>query len=139
MARFITSVVFGTLVMLGLSYVWHGMVLNDFNSLSISKSLFFPLLGVVYGGIALLMTVLFSFITFEVNVTRNRILIGGALGFFIYLVAFVLGMSFSPPSEMDHLALDFVWQMMEQAAGALIIDFIFHIYHRREVLRSFEN
>lgn len=134
-----TSALFGAAVMFSLSFIWHGQVLNDFESVSISKELFFPLLGLVYLGVSALFTVLFSFIHFEHHATRNRLFIGGAIGFFIYLIAFVLGVSFSPPSETEHIVLDFVWQMMEQAAGALIIDFIFHIYHRRDVLRSFED
>jgi hypothetical protein len=125
--------------MFSLSYVWHGLILNDFNAVTISKVLFFPMLGMVYAGIAVLLTTLFTFVPFETHGTRNRLLIGGAVGFFIYLIAFVLGVSFSPPSETEHIALDFVWQMMEQTAGALIIDFIFHIYHRRAVMKSFES
>lgn len=139
MSRFIVSTLVGALVMLGLSYVWHGLVLNDFKQVAIAKPLFVGLLALVYLGISALLTLLFSLLHFDDHSTRNRMLIGGAFGFFIYLIAFVLGVSFSPPSEMEHIALDFVWQMMEQAAGAIMIDFVFHIFHRRSVLRSFED
>ncbi len=136
--RFVISVLVGTIVMFGLSYVWHGLVLNDFEQVSTNLTMFVPLLLLVYAGISVILTLFFSLINFEVNATQKRLGIGGAFGFFIYLVAFTLGVSFSPPSETEHIVLDFVWQMMEQAAGALVIDFVFHIFHRREVLKSFE-
>ena len=139
MTRFITATLVGALVMLGLSYVWHGMVLNDFKQVAIAKPVFVGMLVVVYLGVSALLALLFSLLHFDDNNTRNRLLIGGAVGFFIYLIAFVLGVSFSPPSETEHIVLDFAWQMMEQAAGAIAIDFVFHIFHRRSVLRSFED
>jgi hypothetical protein len=47
-------------------------------------------------------------------------LIGAATGFAVYLVIFVLGMSFADHGVM-HALVDVVWQMFEQGLGGLAV------------------
>jgi len=49
---------------------------------------------------------------------------GAALGFFLYLVAFTLGVSFKS-GDTKHVVVDFVWQMVEQGVGAVVIAYVF--------------
>ncbi|NND94140.1 MAG: hypothetical protein HKN45_04695, partial [Flavobacteriales bacterium] len=108
--------------MFGLSYLWHGVLLNDYIHIKYPMWLYFLLSGIVYLVIGLVMTYLYHY-THTKNVKYKGALIGAALGFFIYLIAFVLGVSFNQPS-FSHIVVDFIWQMLEQGIGGSVVGFI---------------
>lgn len=54
-----------------------------------------------------------------------------ALGFFIYLIAFVFGISFKG-SGTEHIVVDFAWQMIEQGIGGGVIGFVYAMAKRRD-------
>ena len=56
---------------------------------------------------------------------------GIALGFFIYLIAFVFGISFKG-SGTEHVIVDFIWQMIEQGIGGGVIGFVYAMAKRRD-------
>lgn len=113
-------------VMLGLSYLWHGVLLNDYVDLRIPLPMYFGLASIVYLIIAFVLHLLHR--NFQMREMRAKgMLVGACLGFFIYLIAFVLGVSFSQ-SSTTHIAVDFVWQMIEQGIGGGLLGLLYSLF-----------
>lgn len=115
-----------SLVMFGLSYVWHGLVLSDLEDLKIPLVLYFVLAFIVYLVLGLVLTigahkaVQYEFISLKRAFPFMVMLMAAAVGFFVYLVIFVLGMSFAKSGGM-HVIIDVLWQMVEQGLGGLMV------------------
>jgi len=118
--RIIVATLIGSLSMLGLSYLWHGIILNDFSSLQYDLNLFFWLLSVLYLFVSFGMSLLLFHYRPEEHRIFKHFSIGLFIGFLMYLTAFVLGVSFSG-TALKHVILDFCWQMLEQGVGAFVI------------------
>lgn len=116
------------LVMFGLSFVWHGIALNDLSELKTPLALYLTLSGLVYLVIGLLMTGMMHFmLAHEWIKLRNGfpfkgLLFGAVVGFMVYLVAFIFGMSFTD-HNMVHVVVDAIWQMVEQGLGGMVVSF----------------
>ena len=116
------------MAMFGLSYWWHGIFTTDFQRLTYPPQLFWPLYSLVYAILGAVSVFLVSF--FELpprNYALRGLLLGGVLGFVIYLVAFVLGVSFTNSADIGLLAMDFGWQMIEQGFGGLVCGMIYSL------------
>ncbi len=115
-----------SVVMYGLSYVWHGVALRDLEELHIPIALYMSLAGLVYLVIGLGMTILvhkaveYEWISLKRAFPLMSILCGAAVGFFVYLLLFVLGVSFTKNVAM-HVVADALWQMIEQGLGGLVV------------------
>ncbi len=127
--HFFISWILASVIMFALSFVWHGFILNDFESISYSMGLFYALASVVYLVIGFVLTFVYAYIGAEESKTFKGLLVGGALGFFIYLIAFTLGVSFKS-NGMEHIVVDFVWQMAEQGIGGALVAFIYVVAAR---------
>ena len=58
-------------------------------------------------------------------------LMAAAIGFFVFLLIFVLGMSFTKPGMM-HVVVDILWQMFEQGMGGLAVSLgVIYDMHKR--------
>ena len=110
--------------MLGLSYFWHGVLLNDLRNVNYPPWYFFFLLLLVYSIISLILTLGFKYVNPTKSLVFKGFLGGAAFGFFLYLVAFTLGVSFKS-GETKHIVVDFVWQMLEQGVGAVVVAYVF--------------
>ena len=134
--RLLISTVFSAIIMFAVSYYWHGVLLNDLDLISYDKTLFFGLLSILY----LLIGGALSFVLMAYKPEENRILkhvtIGVVAGFMIYLIAFVLGVSFQGEG-IEHTIVNFTWQMLEQGVGGFSISIYYVIAHRREKLMAF--
>lgn len=126
-----------TAVMFGLSWVWHGIVLSDFQELTVPHWLYLTLAAVVYVVLGLAQTILthkavqYEWISLKKAFPFMAMLLSAAVGFFVYLVIFVLGMSFAKHG-MAHVVADVIWQMFEQAIGGLMVSLgIIHDMHQR--------
>lgn len=108
-----------SIMMYGLSFVWHGVLLNDYMSIKYPMWMYFTLAAVVYLVIGFVLTYLYHY-TYTHRIKYKGMLLGACLGFFIYLMAFVLGVSFNPNS-LEHTVVDFLWQMFEQGVGGAAI------------------
>jgi len=124
-------------VMYGVSWVWHGYVLSDFQDLTVPRWLYLVLAGVVYLVLGLVQTILthkavqYEYISLKKAFLFMAMLLSAVVGFFVYLVIFVLGMSFAKHG-MAHVLADVVWQMFEQAIGGLMVSLgIIHDMHQR--------
>ncbi len=117
---------FSTAIMFGLSYLWHGIALNDLQELPIPKTLYYLLALLVYLVIALALTIgTHKAIEYEVVSLKSAFpffsaMLGAAAGFFVYLVIFVMGISFGR-HDMVHFLVDLLWQMFEQGLGGLAV------------------
>jgi len=115
-----------TAVMLGLSFLWHGVILVDLQDLRIPLTLYSILATLVYLVIGLVLTLCthkaieYEWISLKGPFPLMSALIGAAVGFFVYLVIFVFGMSFAKPGVV-HIAVDVLWQMLEQGVGGLMV------------------
>ncbi len=115
-----------SVVMFGLSFVWHGLVLSDLQELKIPQALYHVLAAIVYLVLGLGITVAthkavqYEWISLKGAFPFMVMLLAAAIGFFVYLLIFVLGMSFAKHGLM-HVVVDILWQMFEQGIGGLAV------------------
>lgn len=134
--RILVPWLLSSVVMYGLSYVWHGIALNDLQEIAMPLTLYLVLSAMVYLAIGLGMTLLLHYaLSFELISMREAfpfkaMALGGVVGFLVYLVVFILGMSFAAHNAM-HIAVDVLWQMLEQGIGGLMVSLgIIYDLHR---------
>lgn len=134
--RLFIATIISAAIMFCLSYYWHGVLLNDLQLISYDLTLFMGLLVIVY----LLVAAAMSFVLMNYKPAEHRILkhvtISIAAGFMIYLLAFVMGLSFKGEG-LEHTLVNFTWQMIEQGVGGFAISVYYMIAHRREKLMAF--
>ena len=123
--------------MFGLSYVWHGLALTDLQELKIPLTLYFVLAFLVYLVLGLILTLVihkaiqYEWISLKRAFPFYSSLVGAAAGFFVYLVIFILGMTFTKHGMM-HVVVDILWQMVEGALGGLAVSLgIIYDLHRQ--------
>ncbi len=115
-----------TVFMYAVSYLWHGLALTDLQELTIPLGLYLVLAAIVYLVIGLILTigvhkaVQYEYISLKGPFPLTSALLGAAVGFFVYLVIFVMGMTFTKHGMM-HVVVDIVWQMFEQGIGGLAV------------------
>lgn len=120
-SQYIIPVLFGSLSMFGLSFLWHGVILNDFQRIGISEFTFYSFLFLFYVCLSTCFTFLFRHMTEKLQYTAVRVTIGVITGFLLYLFAYLMGVTFQSGGGMKHLVVDFGWQMFEQGFGAFVI------------------
>jgi H+/Cl- antiporter ClcA len=123
--RFFISCVASSLIMFFLSYVWHGIVLTDFSRLSYSRHLFLFFAAIVYIIIGFVVSKSIEFKILEKHFKRKPVIrgaISGAIcGIAFFLIATVVGISFSTGSKIENLLLDLTWQTIEQGVGGVVV------------------
>lgn len=122
--RFYISWIVSAIIMYGAFYLWHGVFLNDLTRISFSKTLFLVLAALVYLIISIVLYKLFEseFLSNKIQNPVSKGLISGLiLGFVLFAVVTVLGISFTKSISIEYIALDFVWQIFEQALGGVIV------------------
>jgi hypothetical protein len=118
--------VFSSVVMFGLSYLWHGVVLKDLDEMSIPLGVYLVLAALIYLVIGLCFTLVVhkaiehEWISLKHGFPFKCLLLGAAGGFLVYLLVFVLGFSYAAHG-MVHVVADVVWQMAEQGLGGLAV------------------
>jgi len=110
--------------MYGAFYIWHGVFLNDLNSITFPRVIFLGLAALVYLAISFVL-----YRTYESKLFNKLFFYpmfrGIASGFFIGFLLFsfvtVLGISFSKNINFTYILADCAWQIVEQIIGGLII------------------
>ncbi len=129
--RFYISWISSSAVMFLLSYAWHGIVLTDFSRLTYPKSLFLFFASIVYLIIGFVVAKGVDSKTLETKFKKKPVLRGVIAGMIcgiaFFLIATVVGISFSTGSKIENLLLDSSWQMFEQAMGGLVVGIV-HIF-----------
>ena len=129
--RFVSVWLISSALMYGISYAWHGLLLNDLHSVPYPLPLFLVLLALVYLGIGFGLTYVLSLLEKRKRPLLHGIMVGSMIGFFIYLMAFTLGVSFTS-SEAKHVVVDFAWQMAEQGIGGVMISYAYSMFRKRD-------
>lgn len=122
--------------MFGASYLWHGVILTDFERMAYPKGIFLSVAALVY--------LLISFVVnkaYEMKFLSDRFpkmilvkgLIAGAIcGALMFMVTMVVGVSFSNTLTIGNILLDLSWQMVEQSIGGAAIGGVhFFVYDDR--------
>ena len=139
--RFFISWIATSAVMFFISYIWHGIFLTDYSRLSYPKEVFLIFASIVYLILGFVVTKAIDVKFLEGHLKRKPIIRGavsGAIcGFGLFLIATVVGVSFSTGSNMENLLLDVTWQIVEQAIGGIVVGLVHIFVHDPTV--SFED
>lgn len=123
--RFFISWIASSIVMFALSYIWHGIFLTDFSRLSYPKEIFLVFAAFVYLIIGFISAKAIDAKILENKFKRKPIikgLVSGAcLGFTLFVITYVIGVSFSTGSKIENLLLDGCWQTIEQGIGGVVV------------------
>lgn len=121
--RFFISWIVAAIAMYSAFYCWHGIFLNDFRQIQFPFTWFVSLSAFAY--------LVISYILYRVYETKilrriDNILIRGVasgliVGVSLFAIMTVLHISFTKNMTTTYLLTDFVWQIVEQAIGALFI------------------
>ncbi|MCK6641431.1 MAG: hypothetical protein L6Q81_15220 [Bacteroidia bacterium] len=126
--RFMIGWILSALTMFALSYVWHGVILNDYEILSYPFQIYLISAAVVYLVVGFLLTRIFI-AEFLDRVSQKAIprglAAGSALGIIVYMVALVVGVTFNAGLDIKFLLLDVAWQITEQAIGGIIVGLVY--------------
>ncbi len=128
---FYLSWIVSSLTMFCLSYAWHGLFLNDLLKINYPLDVFPLISGLVYPGIGFIITLVTFFAPRIKDSFKYGIAAGGAIGIFVYVIAFVVGISFYPKLSLTMVAVDVSWQCFEQGIGGLISGLIYRISYRK--------
>lgn len=115
--KFFISWLVCSITMFTLSYVWHGIILNDFMRLDYPENIFLTLSVIVYFVIGFIISALISFVRPRMHLFLKGSLFGGAVGVFIFLTALIFGISFNSTFDLTHILFDLGWQVAEQGMG----------------------
>lgn len=130
--RFYFAWIIGAILMYSAFYCWHGLILTDFSRVSFPKPLFFTFAAITYLLISFLIYKVFE-IKFLNGISKNLfikgICTGVIVGFLLFVVTSVLGVSFSTQFSFTHFITDCTWQIIEQSIGGIVVAFChIHIY-----------
>jgi len=124
--RILSPWLLSTLVMGVLSYVWHGLALTDISDLRMNLWLYLGLSSLAYLGIALVLTLVIQaaiireWISMKQAFHVKTMMVGACMGVLVYLLLLVTGLSFADHG-IQHVVVDLVWQVIEQAIGGLMV------------------
>ena len=125
--KFFISWIFSSIIMFGLSYMWHGWLLNDLKLISIPLAVFLSFASVAYLVIGAIVARVYSVEYFK-KTTRHLflrgIIVGSFCGFIIFIVTLVTGVSFAKNSTSTFIFVDMTWQIIEQAIGGFAVGVI---------------
>lgn len=122
--RFYVSWIVAAVMMYVAFYFWHGVFLNDLNRISFSKALFLSLAALVYLVISFLLyrtyesKLLFKYIS---HAMVRGVVSGFLIGFILFSLVTVLGISFTKNINFTYIIADCAWQIAEQVIGGVII------------------
>lgn len=117
---FFMAWIFTFVFLYALSYLWHGVILNDLSRISYPKNFFLILVAAVYFCISFALTFLAQVLPFDQKLHIKGLIVGAPVGLFIYLIAFVFGISFYSNPTLAHILFDLGWQVFEGAIGGII-------------------
>lgn len=121
-----------SLFMLAISNVWHVWFLNDFNESYYSSPSTLVTALLIYGFIGLTLTLLTNLVySDEKKSLLIRMAIGTCVGFISLIIATGFGLSFKGDG-IEHLLVNYGWQVVEQGSGALLLHSIFIFFESRE-------
>jgi uncharacterized membrane protein len=124
--RFYLSWIIAAVLMYVAFYMWHGVFLNDLSRISFSKALFLSLAALVYLVISFLLYRTYESKLLEKYVSQpilRGVVSGFFIGFILFSIVTVLGISFTKNVNFTYILADCAWQIAEQIIGGFIIGF----------------
>lgn len=115
-----------------LSYLLHGVFLNDLQRLSYPLGIFLTGASVVYLLLGFVLAKIYQLIPMHISTKKishkpilRGIISGVALGFFVYLTALIIGVSFNTSPTALQILFDLSWQIAEQTAGGITVGIVY--------------
>ncbi len=126
--RFFLAWIFSSLVMFGASYLWHGVFLNDLERLSYPKEIFLTCSIIAYLLLGFFVTKIYM-MKYPKTIARKPlvrgVISGASLGVAAYIIALVVGVSFSSELTLATILFDLFWQTVEQTLGGIAVGFVY--------------
>ena len=122
--RFYISWIVSAILMYLAFYGWHGLFLNDLSRISFSKPIFLGLAALVYLVISVVLYRIYEsklLAKYFHSAMLRGIVAGFMLGFVLFSLVTVLGISFTKNITMEYIIADFAWQVSEQILGGIVI------------------
>lgn len=122
--RFYVSWIVAAVLMYVAFYFWHGVFLNDLNRITFSKGLFLGLAALVYLVISFVLYRTYESKILDKHISQpmlRGVVSGFIIGFILFALVTVLGISFSKDINITYIMADCAWQIAEQVIGGLII------------------
>jgi len=120
--------IFSSIAMFAISYVWHGIILNDYERITYPFGIYLISAGIVYLVIGFAISRIFiaEFLDrYSEKALPRGILTGIGMGAIVFMSTLVFGVSFSSISEPQFIVVDLVWQVFEQMLGGLIVGLVY--------------
>lgn len=126
--RFIIAGILSALVMFALSFVLHGLVLNDLEKLSGGDNTkLYAIMGAVYLVAGVAITILLGKIRFTKGVLWKSLGFGVLFGSLVCVTCYTFNLAWFDSIEKMHLLTNLGWQVLEQGMGSLISGFILYV------------
>ncbi len=112
--------------MFGISALWHGVALTDLSEMKIGMNTYFMLSAGAYLIIALALVLFIrlcivrEWISLKSGFPWKAMGIGAVAGIIVFLVILLSGLSFASHG-FQHMVVDMLWQVLEQAIGGLMV------------------
>jgi len=123
--RFLFSWIFSSIFMFMLSYAWHGLFLNDYERLQFPQEIFLVFSGIVYLAIGFVIAKAIDASFLLKKIKRKPfvrgVIAGSICGMFLFVVANVIGVSFSAGFQIQSLLFDLTWQVIEETLGGCVV------------------
>ena len=121
---FFLAWLFSALVMLGASYLWHGVILNDIERLNYPKEIYLTGSIITYLILGFVLTKIYL-MKFPRPISKRPmlrgIISGASLGIVAYILSLVIGVSFSSSLTIKNILFDMTWQITEQIIGGIVV------------------
>jgi hypothetical protein len=128
--------------MFGLSYLWHGLFLNDYKLINYPIGIYIASATITYLIIGFIVSRMFLLQLFD-KISVHPMLRGPAIGFacglLIYIVAIAIQtvnasgygsiVTFNKEWDIKYLLLDITWQGIEQGVGGLLIGIVYMLVY----------
>lgn len=135
--RFLIGWIISSVVMFGLSYLWHGVFLNDYQLFidnhrpgSVQLMVYIGAAVIAYLFIGFLVSKAFLLKYFD-KISHHPLLRGPAAGFacglLVYIISIVVQFNITGPFDAKSVFLDFVWQGIEQSIGGFVVGIVYMV------------
>lgn len=123
--------------MFALSYVLHGIVLNDYLRLSLKLHIFLTLSALAYLMIGFILAFIIAHFNKKMHLFRKGVFYGMFVGACVNLISVVFGISFhGGHAELLQYLFDFGWQTAEQGIGGFMAAGVYILVARYERFHS---
>lgn len=120
-------------IMFFMSFTLHGVLLTDFLKTytyfsSLEESKFYLIVGTMYFIMAVILAVIYKlFLKLSKHPISHGGLLGVSLGIFVFLILQLSGLPLFQSKELEHVAFNLFWQLLEQGIGGMVIGYIYKI------------